>query len=231
MTQSFIEKLTQTQNITSERTLIIRKSYLLLAISILGMVIGGKVGINSKFILNLFNGFLGWILAMVALNAMPSIALKVEHNPNLATFALFGNGFIAGLVLSPMLYIAQYYTGGEVIFKAVIMTFIVFAVVTFLVYTNKNTWSPSANLVKGLIFTTLGGIVISFFIQTTFISLLITLGIGALGVISLIVSTSEVLKQQRSSSPVLNAVQLFSGVFMVFQSILYLFMMFGGNDD
>ena len=232
MQQNLAQKLTKPQSITSQRMLVIKKSYLLLVICILGMIIGGKVGSNSPLVLNLFNGFMGWILAMVALNAIPMIALRVQHNPNLAVLALFGNGFVAGIVLAPMLYIAQKYFGGDIVLKAAIITGIVFASVTFSVYTSKTTWSPSRSLIMGLFFAVLGGIVLSFFIQTTIISLLITLAIGAIGVIGLISSTSDILNnEQSSSSPVLNAIMLFSGVFMIFQAILSLLMIFGGSNN
>ena len=44
---------------------------------------------------------------MVALNGIPYIAMSVRHNPTLGVVALFGNGFFAGIVLSPILYFAS----------------------------------------------------------------------------------------------------------------------------
>ena len=175
---SFIGKLSQPIEIDKTRLVMIRKTYLLLFLSVFGMMIGGKIAMNSPVILGLFRGFLGWILAMVALNAVPMIAVRVRHNPSLSTLALFGNGVIAGIVIGPMLYMAEKFGANGIIGTAAWMTTFVFLVVTALVYTSGRRWAPSRNLMLGLFITIIGGIILNIFFQVPMLTVLVSLAVG-----------------------------------------------------
>jgi modulator of FtsH protease len=229
---SLTERLTQNMAIDAERTSMIRKTYWLLSLAVVGMMVGGKVGSSSSAVLSLFSGWVGWIVAMVALNAVPIIAMKFRYNPTVGTLALFADGFIAGLVISPMLYVAQRFAGPGVIESAAWITFAIFAFVTATVHFTKTNWSPSRTLVSGLFFTIIGAVILNFFFQTTFLVLLISIAIGAFGIITLVSATSEVLQDPDIDTPVPGALSLFAGIFLVFQSALSLLMAFtGGGDD
>jgi hypothetical protein len=70
------------------------------------------------------------------------------------------------------------------------------------------------------------------FLNLGFLGIFIAFGIGAIGVMTLVSATSEVLHNPDLDSPVPGALMLFSGIFMVFQSVFHLLLMFtGGGDD
>ena len=73
----------------------------------------------------LFSGWMGWILAMVVLNVVPRIAIAVRHNPVLGVTALVGDGFVAGLVLAPVLHLASVISP-DIVQSAMILTATVF---------------------------------------------------------------------------------------------------------
>ncbi len=226
---SWSEKLSGSLAMDSDRVLIIRKSYLLLFLAVAGMAVGGYTGINSPVILNLFRGWMGWILAMLALNAVPILAMKFQDNPTMGTLMLFLNGFIAGVVLSPMLYVAQMMSGYQIVSSAGLITLFVFISVTVYVFVSGTRWQPSRALWFGIFAGIMGAIVLNMFMALSIIGTLIAVGIGVMGVIALVSSTSEVIHNSELRSPVPSALMLFSGVFMIFQSVLYLLMSFAGG--
>ena len=228
---SYSDKLTRDISISSERSALLKKTYLLLSVSVLGMLIGGKIGINSPVILNLFTGWMGWVLAMVALNTVPVLALKWQHNPTLGTLALFADGFVAGIVIAPMLYLAQLMSGTQIVTSAAWITAAVFIAVTAFVYFTGTRWAPSRALYMGIFFAIMGAIVLNMFLHIGLLGILIAAGIGIIGIITLVSATSEILHNQNISSPIPGALMLFSGIFMVFQSVMHLLMAFGGGDD
>ena len=65
------ESLFGSVELDESRSATIKKTYLLLGLSVLCGVGGGYLGANTPAIRNLFTGWIGWILAMVALNAIP----------------------------------------------------------------------------------------------------------------------------------------------------------------
>ena len=68
---SISESLFGSVELDESRSATIKKTYLLLGLSVLCGVGGGYLGANTPAIRNLFTGWIGWILAMVALNAIP----------------------------------------------------------------------------------------------------------------------------------------------------------------
>src|SRR5579862_7365856 len=111
----------------------IKKTYMLLGLSVVAAFCGGYLGAQSDTLARLFTGWLGWILAMVLLNVIPRIAIAARNNPVLGLAALVADGFVSGLVLAPILRIASLYAPG-VIPIAVIMTLVVFGAVTIFVF-------------------------------------------------------------------------------------------------
>ena len=229
---SFTDKMTQSLSMTEARKTMIRKTYMLFSLSVLGMAIGGKIGMSSPVILNLFSGWMGWVLAMVALNAMPAFALKFRHNPTMGTLFLFLDGLVAGFILAPMLYFAEYHMGGNIVASASWITLAIFLAVSGYVFMSGTTWKPSRALMSGLFFAIIGAVLIGIFIPSPILTLVVGVAVGVFGVIVLTSATAEVINDENIDSPVPGALMLFSGVFMVFQAVMMLLMMFtGGGDD
>ncbi|MBF0432391.1 MAG: Bax inhibitor-1/YccA family protein [Fibrobacteria bacterium] len=227
---TFSDKMSRNVSISADKAQILRKTYLLLSLAVLGMMVGGKIGVSTPAILNLFFGFFGWILAMVALNAVPMIAMKFRHDPIMGTIAVFLDGFVSGIVLAPMLYVGQMISGQQIVTTAAWITLAIFASVTGYVYFTGLKWAPSRATFIGIFFAIIGAIVLNFFMNLTILEIAIAAGIGAFGVIVLVSATSELLHSNELDSPVPGALMLFSGVFMVFQAVFHLLMIFAGGD-
>lgn len=76
-----LENLFAVTDLTSERAETIKKTYLLLGLSVAGAMCGGYLGAQSDALANLFTGWIGWILAMLLLNLIPRVAIAARHNP------------------------------------------------------------------------------------------------------------------------------------------------------
>jgi modulator of FtsH protease len=182
-------------------------------------------------VVNLFSGWIGWILAMVVLNVAPRIAIAVRHNPVLGVTALVANGFVSGLELAPILYVASVQVPGA-IQGAFIITAVAFCGVTAYVMTTRKVFSAPRGLMMGIFFSIIGVILLNAFLNIGFLGLLISGAIGVFGVFILVYATSEVLHNPEASSPIPGAVMLFAGLFNIFVAALNILMRLssGGRD-
>jgi FtsH-binding integral membrane protein len=197
----------------------IRKTYLLLALSVGGAICGGYFGAQSDALVHLFTGWLGWILAMLLLNAIPRVAIAARHNPVLGVTALLGNGIISGIVLAPILRIASFYAPGTIQI-AMLMTVIVFGCVTLFVMSSNRTFSAPRGLMMGIFVSIMAAMLLNAFLNIGMLGMLIAAGIGIFGVCILVYATSDVLHNPDADSPIPGALILFAGLFNVFVAIL-----------
>ena len=72
------------------RSATIKKTYLLLSLSVVSAIAGGYAGIQVPALISFFGSTVGWIVAMVALNAIPFVAMACRHNPVLGTLDRHG---------------------------------------------------------------------------------------------------------------------------------------------
>jgi FtsH-binding integral membrane protein len=213
------DNLFGTTQLSSTRAEAIKKTYMLLGLSVAGAICGGYVGAQSDSLANLFTGWLGWILAMLLLNLIPRVAIAARHNPVLGVTALVADGFISGLVLAPILRIASLYAPGTIKI-AMLMTLIVFGSVTLLVMSSNRTFSAPRGLMLGIFVSILAAMVLNAFLNIGLLGMLIAAGIGILGVCILVYATSAVLHNPDADSPIPGALMLFAGLFNVFVAIL-----------
>jgi FtsH-binding integral membrane protein len=214
-----VDKLFGTTPLGAARADTIRKTYLLLGLSVLAAFCGGYVGAQSDTLANLFTGWIGWILAMILLNAIPRVAIAARHNPVLGVSALVADGFVSGLVLAPILRIASYYAPGTIQIAA-LMTLIVFATVTVFVMSSRRTFSAPRGLMLGIFVSIVAATLLNAFLNIGGLGILIAAGIGILGVCILVYATSDVLNNPEADSPITGALILFAGLFNVFVAIL-----------
>ena len=104
---SAMQRLSSTTTLSAQQAAVIKQTYVLFGLSVVSAMAGGAIGAGSETLARFFSGWIGWIVAMVALNAIPYVAMAVRHNPVLGVIALFGNGFFSGIVLSPILFFAS----------------------------------------------------------------------------------------------------------------------------
>jgi modulator of FtsH protease len=214
-----IDNLFATTPLTSARAETIRKTYMLLGLSVAGALCGGYVGAQSDALVNLFTGWLGWILAMVLLNVIPRIAMAARHDPVLGVTALLADGFVSGVVLAPILRLASVYAPGTIQI-AMLMTVVVFGAVTVFVMSSSRTFSAPRGLMLGISVSIIAAILLNAFLNIGVLGMLIAVGIGIFGVCILVYATSDVLHNPNADSPIPGALILFAGLFNVFVAIL-----------
>jgi len=217
------DNLFGTTELSAIRAETIKKTYMLLGLSVAGGLCGGYLGAQSDSLANLFTGWLGWILAMVLLNVIPRVAIAARHNPVLGVTALLADGFVSGLVLAPILRIASVYAPGTIKI-AMLMTLIVFGVVTLFVMSSSRTFSAPRGLMLGIFVSIIAAMVLNAFLNIGLLGMLIAAGIGILGVCILVYATSAVLHNPEADSPIPGALMLFAGLFNVFVAILNIFL-------
>lgn len=208
----------------------IKATYMYLSLSVFSAMIGGYVGATTPAIVNFFSGGIGIIATLAILWGLPMIAMAARHNPVLGLAALILDGFGAGLVLAPLLFLASM-IAPNLVFTAFLMTAVVFFSITGYVMTSKKTFNASRGVMAGLFFGAVALFVLNMFVQMTILSLILSAVIGILGVLTLVYATSDVLNNPEIDSPIPGALSLFAGLFNVFISILQILMIFTGSDD
>lgn len=213
------DKLTATTTLTGERSTVIKQTYVLFGLSVISALAGGYVGATSETLARFFSGWLGWIFAILLLNIAPRIAIAVRHNPVLGVSALVFDGFISGIAITPLLYIASR-VAPVLIVASLGITGAVFLGVTAYVMTSGRTFSAPRGLMAGMFFAIIGVVLLNSFLNIGFLGMLISFAIGAFGVCVLVFSTSSVLNTPDADSPIPGALMLFAGVFNVFVATL-----------
>lgn len=213
------DKLTGTTPLTAQGAVVIKQTYLLFGLAVFSAMTGGYVGATSEVLARFFSTWLGWIAALLLLNVVPRIAIAVRHNHQLGVAVLVLDGFVSGIALSPLLWVARL-AAPSLISVALLITAFVFAGVTVYVLSAKRTFSAPRGLMAGIFFSILGAIILNSFLHIGFAGILIAVGIGALGVFTLVYATSAVFSSPYIDSPIPGALMLFAGVFNVFVAAL-----------
>lgn len=213
------DKLTGSTTLTAQSASVIKQTYILFGLSVFCALAGGYIGATSETLARFFSGWLGWIAALILLNVVPQIAIAARHNPVLGVSALAGDGFLAGIAMSPLLWIARS-TAPVLILVALAITAFVFIGVTLYVMASGRTFSAPRGLMVGLFFAVIGAMVLNGFLHIGALGILIAVAIGAIGVFILVYSTSSVLRSPFADSPIPGALMLFAGVFNVFVATL-----------
>jgi modulator of FtsH protease len=231
---SALDRLSSTTHLTAHQAVVIKQTYMLFGLSVLSAMAGGAIGSGSQTLARFFSGWIGWIVAMVALNAIPYMAMAVRHNAALGVLALFANGFLSGIILSPILFYAAL-VAPSMIAAALAITFVVFLAITAYIFFSGRTFSAPRGLMFGMFAAIMAAVILNSFLNIGIVGILISAGIGIMGVISLVSSTSGVLNSPDSDSPVPGALAPFAGVFNIFVAVLNLLLRLAGgggrNDD
>lgn len=226
---SVFDRMSTTTVLTAAQAAVIKQTYALFGVAVVAAMVGGFVGATTHAIVQFFSSWFGWIVAMIGLNFVPRIAMSARGNPALGTAALVFDGFFAGLCLAPLLWFASI-KAPVMISAALGITAIVFLAITGYVFTSGRTFSAPRGLVIGLFFSLIGAIVLNGFLNIGFLGVLIAVGIGAIGVIALVTSTSAILQSGDADSAIPGALALFAGVFNVFVATLNILLrLFGGD--
>jgi modulator of FtsH protease len=224
---SAMEKLSTTTTLSAHQSLVIKQTYALLGLAVVAAITGGVIGSSSTTLARFFSSWMGMIVAIVALNGIPMVALAVRDKPMLGVFVLFADGLVSGLVLSPVLFFASRVAPG-LIFVALAITALVFLAVTGYVFLSGRTFSAPRGLMIGMFVSIMAAVLLNSFMNIGWLGMLISAGIGIMGVLALVSSTSGVLHSPDSNTPVAGALALFAGVFNVFVAALHILLRLAG---
>ena len=213
------DKLSGTTALTDQRAAVIKQTYLLFGLAVFSALAGGYIGATSETLARFFSSWIGWIAAILLLNFVPRIAIAVRHNHQLGVAALVFDGFISGIALSPLLWVARM-IAPSLILVALSVTAFVFIGITLYVMSTRRVFSAPRGLLFGIFAAVIGAIILNSFLNIGVVGILISVGIGALGVFTLVYSTSAVLRSPDADSPIPGALMLFAGVFNVFVATL-----------
>jgi modulator of FtsH protease len=226
---SVFDRLSATTILTESQAAVIKQTYALFGIAVAAAMVGGYIGATTEAIVRFFSSWVGWIVAMIGLNFVPRIAMSARGNSALGTAALVFDGFFAGICLAPILWFASI-KAPVMIVAALGITAIVFVGITAYVFFSGRTFSAPRGLMVGLFFAIVGAMILNSFMQIGVLGILIAAGIGAIGVIALISSTSAILQSGDADSAIPGALALFAGVFNVFVATLNILLrLFGGD--
>jgi modulator of FtsH protease len=222
------DKLSGTTPLTIRGAAVIKQTYLFFGVSVFCAIAGGYIGATSETLARLFSGWMGWILAIVLLNAVPRIAIAAR-NTAFGVPALVLDGFISGIALAPILWYASS-VAPELILSALGITAFVFIGITLYVMTANREFSAPRGMMAGIFFSLIGVMVLNAFLHIGFLGILVSFGIGVIGVMTIVYSTSTVLRSPDADSPIPGALMLFAGVFNVFVATLNILLrLFGGG--
>jgi modulator of FtsH protease len=216
---SALQKLTGTIELTAQQATVIKQTYLLFGVSIFCALVGGYIGATSETLVRFFSSGMGWIAAMLLLNVVPYIALAARNNPVLGVTALVADGFIAGIAMAPLLWAASM-VNPQLILVALAVSACVFLGVTGYVMMSGRSFSAPRGLFAGLFLSSIAIMILNSFLHIGLLGIVVSLGIGALGVCSLVYSTSGILRSAEGDSPIPGALSLFAGMFNVFVATL-----------
>jgi modulator of FtsH protease len=215
----------------------IHTTYLYLSVAVFGCMGGAYFGANSESFLEfMFSSSFIWLGALLVLNFVPMLALKVAHNtPRLAVPALAFDGFISGLALAPLVFVGLHFSGqnveggGNLVTTAIMVTGAMFAAITAYVHLNKTEFKMMPAMMWGMFGFAVVAIPANMFLQSSIFSIIISGVIGALGIYQLASTTSLIVTNKNFNSPAAGALMLFAGVFNLFQAVLSL-LIAGGRD-
>jgi modulator of FtsH protease len=211
------------------RAAVLKQTYTLLGLAVFAAMVGGYVGATSELAVRLFSTFIGWIVAMVLLNVVPRIALAARGNPTLGVAALVVDGFLSGLVLAPILYVASV-VSPDIVPAALMVTGAVFGAVTLYVFTTRARFSAPRGLMAGAFVAIVAAIVLNSFLHIGIIGIFISAAIGIVGVLTLVYATSGILHDPAADSPIPGALMLFAGLFNVFVAALNILLRLSSRD-
>jgi len=226
---SALQKLTGTIELTAGQAAVIKQTYVLFGVSIFCALVGGYIGATTPVLVHFFSSGVGWIVAMVLLNAVPYIAMAARNNPVLGVTALVADGFVSGIAMSPLLWAASM-VDQKLILMALAVAACVFLGVTGYVMISGHSFSAPRGLMSGLFFAAVAIMLLNNFLHVGALGVLVCLCSGALGVCILVYSTSSVLRSPDGASPIPGALSLFAGMFNVFVAALNILLsIFGGR--
>jgi len=214
----FMQLLTTTYD-SETRIATLKATYWLLTISIAGAFVGGSFGSSSEVLAEFFTSTVGIVVGIVILNAIPAIALAAVRSPTLGIAVLALDGFLSGIVMSPLLYICRR-QAPELIWISLGVTASIFVSITAYIFVTRRTFSAPKAIVLGLFVSLAAAVLLNSRVESGGFGVVIAVAISVFGVILLVSNTSRILRNPVEVGAVPGALMLFAGIFNVFVGVL-----------
>ncbi len=213
----------------AQRNQVMRNTYWLLALSLLPTVLGAWIGVATG-VSALFSGGLGMVLFLAGAFGFMYAIEKTKHS-GAGVAVLLGFTFFMGLMLSRMIaYVLGFRNGGELIMTAFGGTAGVFLVMASLASTIKRDLEGLGKwLFVGVLVLLVGGIVNLFVGSSAFMAVLSTMAIAIFSAF-LLVDLKRIVDGGETNY-ITATLAIYLNLFNIFQNLLALLGIFGGERD
>ena len=109
------------------------------------------------------------------------------------------------------------------------ITGVAFLAITAFVFFSGRTFNAPRGLMFGMFASIMAAVLLNSFLNIGWLGVLVSAGIGIMGVIALVSSTSGVLNSPDAGSPIPGALALFAGVFNIFVAVLNILLRLAGG--
>ena len=214
---------------SAQRNQVMRNTYWLLALSLLPTVLGAWIGVATG-ITALLSGGLGMVVFLGGAFGFMYAIEKTKHS-GAGVAVLLGFTFFMGLMLSRMIaYVLGFRNGGELIMTAFGGTAGVFLVMASLASTIKRDLEGLGKwLFIGVLVLLVGGIVNVFVGSSVFMAVLSTMAIAIFSAF-LLVDLKRIVDGGETNY-ITATLAIYLNLFNIFQSLLSLLGLFGGERD
>jgi modulator of FtsH protease len=214
--------------LSPERNRVLRNTYWLLAATMVPTVAGAWFGMSLN-LAPLFSGFMG-ALAFLAIAFVFIFAIQKTRNSGLGVALLLGFTFFMGVLLSGLLgKVLGFKNGAELVALAFGATSAVFFGMAGLATVIKRDLQPLGKMLfVGVILLIVAGLA-NIFLQSP--ALMVTLSVIAAGIFSLYLLVDlKAVRDGHETNYVSATLGLYLSLFNLFQNLLSLLGIFGGED-
>lgn len=208
----------------------IRRTYGHLAAAILAFVFLEALLFQTAFP-ELMVGVLGtsrysWLIALLAFMGISHVADNWARSTTSVNMQYLGLGVYVvaeAIIFVPLLYLAEYICGGQVILSAALITLLLFSGLTYTAFTTKRDFTFLGGFLKISFFVVLGiiaaSVIFGFNLGLIFSAAMVILAGG-----SILYNTSNILRVYNPSQHVAAALSLFASIALLFWYVLRILM-------
>lgn len=167
-----------------------------------------------------------WLIVLLAFMGISHLADNWARSSTSVNMQYAGLGLYVvaeAVIFVPLLYLAQYLCGGQVILSAGLITLLLFAGLTYTVFTTKKDFTFLGGFLKISFFVVLGIIVASVLFGFN-LGLIFSGAMVILASASILYNTSNIVRVYGESQYVAAALSLFASVALLFWYVLRILM-------
>ena len=219
------QSMTTTVLQTDERISFLGKTYGMLALCIAAGSIGAYLSMGMAFPHE--HPFMMLFIMMGGI----FVVQGVRHQPVINQLALLGFGGLTGMAIAPLVGVVASTSGSMAVVQAFVTTAVTFVALTGYVFYSRKDFS----FLKGFVWTGMIAMIVLglsnyFFFESGILSLAMS-GMGVLLFSAFILyDTSAILRDYPNDEYIAAALTLYLDVFLLFQNLLAMFGLMGGDD-